>query len=120
MQATSLHDDNHARDKQQQQFTASIRQKTIQQQLSQFWIGATSSIMAGRPKFTKTCEAYLKMVEMLDSGEIDPGESPRLAYQKHPLFQQYDLPVFRAGLNKYKATTGYYTRNKQDAPPGGE
>jgi hypothetical protein len=52
----------------------------------------------GRPKFTKNCEAYLKMVEMLASGEIDPGEPPRMAYQRHPLFQLHDANAFRAGF----------------------
>jgi hypothetical protein len=63
------------------------------------------------PPFLKTCDAYVKMVEMLESGEIDAAESPKLAYQKHPLFQLHDLAAFRAGLNKYKAMNGYYTRN---------
>jgi hypothetical protein len=57
------------------------------------------------------------MVEMLESGEIDPAESPKLAYQKHPLFQLHSLDSFRAGFNKYKSASGYYTRNQQQQPP---
>jgi hypothetical protein len=67
------------------------------------------------PPFSKTCDAYAKMVEMLASGEIDPAESPKLAFQKHPLFQLHDPAAFRAGLNKYKAMNGYYTRNGNNA-----
>jgi hypothetical protein len=61
------------------------------------------------------------MVEMLESGELDSSESPKLAYQKHPLFKLHDPNAFRAGLNKYKVANGYYTRDTQEtfAPPQG-
>jgi hypothetical protein len=75
------------------------------------------------PPFSKTCEAYLKMVEMLESGELDSSESPKLAFQKHPLFQLHDPNAFRAGLNKYKVSKGYYTRDTAETygppPPQG-
>jgi hypothetical protein len=38
---------------------------------------------------------------MLESGEIDPAEPPRVAYAKHPLFGEHNLANFRAQLNKY-------------------
>jgi hypothetical protein len=73
------------------------------------------------PPFSKTCDAYIKMVEMLESGELDSSESPKLAYQKHPLFKLHDPNAFRAGLNKYKVANGYYTRDTEEtfAPPQG-
>jgi hypothetical protein len=67
--------------------------------------------------FLKSSEAYQKMVELFENGQIDPSEPPRVAYTKHPLFRQYSLQSFRAQLNKYKVQNNMMIR-KDDAQEG--
>jgi hypothetical protein len=67
-----------------------------------------------QPPFLKSSEAYQKMVELFDSGLIDPSDPPRVAYVKHPLFRQYSLASFRAQLNKYKVQNNMMIRPNEE------
>jgi hypothetical protein len=92
---------------------------------SLFWLSSTSFLTTfkttfnmvnrqGGTSFTKKTEAYQKMAEMLESGEIDPAEPPRVAYAKHPLFGEHSLANFRAQLNKYKVQNNLMVRKTKD------
>ncbi len=50
------------------------------------------------------------MTEMIDSGEIDGDTPPKVAYGKDPIFLQYSLTAFWAGLNKAKTERGMFLR----------
>jgi hypothetical protein len=68
------------------------------------------------PPFTAKCEAYERMVQMFQSGELDRAFSPKFIYDSYPqLFSQYTLQSFRAQLNKYKTANGLMGVLERDA-----
>jgi hypothetical protein len=73
-------------------------------------------MVAMYPPFSKSCDGYRKMVEMLASGEIDPADSSKVAWGKHHLFQGHKLESFRAALNKYKTVHGMMIRLPSQEP----
>ena len=68
--------------------------------------------MSGKkPPFSKNSEAYKRMIEMLESGEIGPETPPKEAHNMDPIFvANTELAQFRAGLNKAKTERGLMLR----------
>lgn len=67
-------------------------------------------------RWHKESEAAKLLKAGLESGDIDPHETPKSIWETYPIFQQYELHRFRAALNKMKAEMGCLMRKK---PPGG-
>ena len=44
----------------------------------------------------KKCDAYKRMVELLEDGTIGPDMAPRDAYRTDPIFLQYSKVALRA------------------------
>ena len=66
--------------------------------------------MPGSIPFTKKCDAYLRMVELLEDGTIGPDMAPRDAYMADPMFLQYSEVAFKSQLKKWKDANGMSTR----------
>ena len=56
--------------------------------------------MPGSIPFTKKCDAYHRMVELLEDGTIGPDMAPRDAYRADPMFLQYSEVAFKSQLKK--------------------
>ena len=52
--------------------------------------------MPGSIPFTKKCDAYHRMVELLEDGTIGPEMAPRDAYRADPMFLQYSEVAFKS------------------------
>ena len=50
--------------------------------------------MPGSMPFTKKCDAYQRMVELLEDGTIGPDMAPCDAYRTDPMFLQYSEVAF--------------------------
>ena len=66
--------------------------------------------MPGSIPFTKKCDAYHRMVELLEDGTIGPDMAPRDAYRADPMFLQYSEVAFKSQLKKWKDANGMSTR----------
>ena len=62
--------------------------------------------MPGSMPFTKKCDAYHRMVELLEDGTIGPDMAPRDAYRTDPMFLQYSEVAFKSQLKKWKDANG--------------
>ena len=62
--------------------------------------------MPGSIPFTKKCDAYQRMVELLEDGTIGPDMAPRDAYRTDPVFLQYSEVAFKSQLKKWKDANG--------------
>ena len=62
--------------------------------------------MPGSFPFTKKCDAYKRMVELLEDGTIGPDMAPRDAYRTDPIFHQYSEVAFKSQLKKWKDANG--------------
>ena len=56
--------------------------------------------------FTKKCDTYKQMVELLEDGTIGPDMAPRDAYRTDPIFLQYSEVAFKSQLKKWKDANG--------------
>ena len=83
--------------------------------LSQKFGPSTSIIMPQEKPFRQDSEAYKKMVAQLEDGTIDPMDKPKSVWLSDPMFQEYDLKNFRAGLNKYKMNNKMMVRKAEDS-----
>jgi hypothetical protein len=61
-------------------------------------------------RWNRDSEAGKLLKQLLENGDIDPTDPPKLVYDSYPIFQQYDLSKFRAALNKMKAEMGCNVR----------
>ena len=62
--------------------------------------------MPGSFPFTKKCDAYKRMVELLKDGTISPDMAPCDAYRTDPIFLQYSEVAFKSQLKKWKDANG--------------
>ena len=62
--------------------------------------------MPGSFPFTKKCDAYKRMVELLEDGTISPDMAPRDAYRTDPVFLQYSEVAFKSQLKEWKDANG--------------
>ena len=58
--------------------------------------------MPGSFPFTKKCDGYEQMVELLEEGTIAPDMAPCDAYQTDPIFLQYSEVAFKSHLKNGK------------------
>lgn len=63
-----------------------------------------------KPPFSKTSEGYQRLLQLFDDGTIGAETAPKLAFQLDPIFDQYNLSAFRAGLNKIKTERNMHLR----------
>ena len=66
--------------------------------------------MPGSMPFTKKCDAYQRMVKLLEDGTIGPDMAPRDAYRTDPMFLQYSEVAFESQLKKWKDVNGMASR----------
>ena len=69
--------------------------------------------MPGSIPFTKKCDAYHRMVELLEDGTIGPDMAPRDAYRADPMFLQYSEVAFKSQLKNGKMRMGCRLDNHQ-------
>ena len=62
--------------------------------------------MPGSFPFMKKCDAYKRMVGLLEDGTIGPDMAPRDAYRTDPIFLQYSEVAFKSQLKKWKDANG--------------
>jgi hypothetical protein len=62
------------------------------------------------PPFAKGSEGFNRLKELVDDGTIGAETAPKTAYSLDPIFSQYNLSAFRAGLNKLKSENGMMLR----------
>ena len=67
--------------------------------------GPTSQI-----RWTKEGEPARFLKRALESGEIDPNETPKNVWTRYPLFKKYKLEVFRSQYNSLKTKLGLQVR----------
>jgi hypothetical protein len=68
------------------------------------------------PPFAKGCEGFARLRELIENGTIGAETAPKTAYSLDPLFGQYNLSAFRAGLNKIKSEMGLMLRSTNEQP----
>jgi hypothetical protein len=88
---------------------------------AQEYVNMKSSLLSDRKgfKWSKDSEAAKLLRSGLENGDIDPNDSPKAIWESCPVFQQYDLPKFRAGLNKVRTELGLMVRKKSGSEQGG-
>ena len=72
--------------------------------------------MPGSFPFTKKCDGYKQMVELLKEGTIAPDMAPRDAYRTDPIFLQYSKVAFKSQLKKWKDANGIGDRPVKRVP----
>ena len=60
--------------------------------------------------FMKKCDAYKRMVKLLEDGTIGPDMAPRDAYRTDPISLQYSKVAFNSQLKKWKDANGMADR----------
>ena len=69
--------------------------------------------MPGSMPFTKKCDAYHRMVELLEDGMIGPDMAPRDAYRTDPMFLQYSEVPLRVNSRNGRMRMGWLVKHHQ-------
>ena len=67
-----------------------------------FGAAAKGIAEGGHKRWNKDSEAASYLKKALQTGDIDPSDTPKNVYDRYPLFQQYKLESFRQAFNKFK------------------
>lgn len=67
-------------------------------------------------RWNRDSEAGKLLRQLLENGEVDASDPPKIVWESYPIFQQYDLSKFRAALNKMKAELGCNIRTTKKDP----
>jgi hypothetical protein len=66
------------------------------------------------PPFSKGSEGYTRLTQLIENGTVGAETAPKAAYSLDPIFKDYNLSAFRAGLNKLKSEMGMMLRPTLD------